>query len=80
MNSSPLSERDPLDAVIEEFLARYRRGERPPLNEYIGRYPDLADRIRQVVPALVMMEDLGSVDGAVTSPFPGTRGTPGPLG
>src|SRR5262249_44327994 len=35
---------------------------RPPLTEYLLRYPELADEIRAVFPALVMMEDLGSVE------------------
>jgi serine/threonine protein kinase/WD40 repeat protein/Tfp pilus assembly protein PilF len=71
MNSSPHSECDPLNAVLDELLARFRQGERPPLKEFTERYPDLAERIREVVPALVMMEELGSVDGAATGPLPG---------
>ena len=36
--------------------ARYRRGERPSLQEYIDRCPDLADEIREMFPALVAVE------------------------
>ena len=32
---------------------RYRRGERPALAEYTDRYPELADEIRELFPALV---------------------------
>ncbi len=46
-----------LDTVAEEFVTRYRRGERPSISEYISRHPDLADGIRELIPALVMMED-----------------------
>src|SRR5208283_708284 len=44
------------DALAEEFAARFRRGERPSLQEYIDRCPDLADEIRELFPALVEVE------------------------
>jgi serine/threonine protein kinase/Tfp pilus assembly protein PilF len=49
---------DPLAPLADEFLARYRRGERPVLTEYTDRYPELAGQIRELFPALVMMEDV----------------------
>lgn len=52
------SERNPLDILAEEFVERYRRGERPALTEYTDRFPDLADAIRDLFPALVMMEQV----------------------
>jgi hypothetical protein len=55
------SEYDPLEEVAEQFLERYRRGERPSLAEFTGRYPHLAEQIRQLFPALVMMEQAGQV-------------------
>ncbi|WP_165073584.1 protein kinase domain-containing protein [Paludisphaera rhizosphaerae] len=51
-------DRDPLDRMAEEFVARHRRGERPALTEYVDRHPDLAEQIRDLFPALVMMEQL----------------------
>ena len=57
---------DPVAALADEFLARYRRGERPAISEYTGRYPELAERIRHVIPLLVVMEQAGS--GASPSP------------
>src|SRR5262245_54519565 len=53
-----IPDRNPIDALAEEFAERLRRGERPPLSEYIARRPDLADEIRELFPALVMMEKL----------------------
>ena len=51
------SERDDLlDRLVEEFAARLRRGERPALKEYADRYPDLADEIRELFPAMVEVE------------------------
>src|SRR6476620_8050134 len=44
------------DELAEEFAARFRRGERPSLQEYIDRCPDLADEIRELFPALVEVE------------------------
>jgi serine/threonine protein kinase/WD40 repeat protein/Flp pilus assembly protein TadD len=49
-------ERDPVEMLAEEFLQRRRRGEVPSLCEYVNRYPHLADEIREVFPALVMMD------------------------
>ncbi len=71
MNTSRGSQTDPLDAVVEAILQRCRRGERPTLDEYTRRYPDLAERLREVFPALVMIEVFGSVGGPMSS-TPGT--------
>ncbi len=57
--NEPSSEFDPVDDLAEEFLARYRKGERPSLSEYTGKHPELAERIRAVFPALVVMEEIG---------------------
>jgi len=61
---APSSGRDPLGPILESFLTRFRNGERPSLTEYIGRYPALADEIRELFPALVEIEQLGSLSGA----------------
>src|SRR4051812_36881679 len=44
------------DELAEEFADRFRRGERPALQEYIDRCPELADEIRALFPALVEVE------------------------
>ena len=48
--------RQTVEELAEEFVERYRRGERPPLSEFIARFPEHADEIRDLFPALVMME------------------------
>jgi serine/threonine protein kinase len=48
--------------LAEEFLERYRKGQRPPLLEYVEKYPDLADEIREVFPAMAMMEKIALAD------------------
>ncbi len=62
------SERDPVEALAEEFLERFRRGERPALSEYTDQYPALADQIRDLFPALVMMEDVRADAAQATGP------------
>ena len=69
--SEPSSEFDPVDDLVEAFLERYRRGERPSLTEYTDKHPELAERIRAVFPALLVMEELGSGDGQATGPHVG---------
>jgi serine/threonine protein kinase/WD40 repeat protein len=72
------SERDPVDALAEEFVARYRRGERPSLSEYINRCPELADEIRALFPALVMMEDVRPRPGGSSAATDDKAGAAGP--
>src|SRR5262249_4977464 len=69
--------------LAEEFIDRYRRGERPPLREYTERHPELAQDIRDLFPALVHIEQVeddlrGSVAGkggpeAIGEPEPPPR-------
>src|SRR5260370_9434974 len=47
-----------LNQLADAFAARYRRGERPSLQEYIDRHPELADDIRAFFPALAEMEQV----------------------
>ena len=64
----------PMAGLADEFLDRYRRGERPALSDYARRHPHLADEIRDLFPALVMLEDARPVPprpGA--SPFESVR-------
>jgi serine/threonine-protein kinase len=50
------SDRDPIERLAESFIARFRAGERPSVEEYAGRYPELADEIRALLPAVVELE------------------------
>src|SRR5262249_2043809 len=52
------SERHPIDLLGEEFVARYRRGERPSVTEFARRYPEGADQVQELLQALVLMEEL----------------------
>jgi serine/threonine protein kinase/tetratricopeptide (TPR) repeat protein len=53
-NSGP----DLLGQVTDELMERIRRGERPALTDYVGRYAELADEIGELFSALVLMEDV----------------------
>ena len=57
-SSSGSSRDDLLDRLAEEFVERYRRGERPPLRDYTERHPELAREIRELFPALVHIEQV----------------------
>jgi serine/threonine protein kinase/Flp pilus assembly protein TadD len=57
------SEIDPLDVLAEEFVDRFRKGERPTTAEYAARYPELANRIQALFPALVEIEEAASISG-----------------
>ncbi|HEV3083104.1 MAG TPA: protein kinase, partial [Gemmataceae bacterium] len=63
------SGREPVEKLAEEFAERYRRGERPALTEYTQKYPELAEQIRDLFPAMVVIEQFGSVAGPPTDPF-----------
>ncbi len=56
---------DPLGPVVESFLERFRRGERPALTALMERHPELAGQIRDLIPALVELEQLGGSAGSV---------------
>src|ERR1700689_2098487 len=58
--SSTSQDRNPVEALADDFLRRQRGGERPTLEEYCRRHPELAVEIREVFPVLIRMENLRS--------------------
>ena len=52
----PSDDRDPVEWLAEEFVALHRRGEAPSPTEYAERYPQWAERIYALFPALLLME------------------------
>ena len=54
-------DREPFECVAEEFVERCRRGESPSVSEYLERYPEHAETIRKLLPAVAMIERLGRV-------------------
>ena len=61
-----------IEDLAEEFLERRRRGERPSLDEYAARYPDLAGEIREFFPVLGLVEDFKPGTGDVTGSIAGS--------
>src|SRR5262249_54769090 len=53
---------------VDDFAARYRRGERPALQEYTDRHPELADEIRECFPAVVRLVLAGDDHGQAPRP------------
>jgi hypothetical protein len=64
--SKPGAKSEVVLALAEEFLERYRQGERPSLREYLDRHPDLALEIREVFPAMALMENIALVNDSST--------------
>src|SRR5215472_3888427 len=65
MNDNDLSAADPLGQIADEFVEAFRQGQRPSVEEFARRYPEHADELREVLPALVMMEKAKSPDHTV---------------
>jgi serine/threonine protein kinase/WD40 repeat protein len=64
----PTAERKTIEVLAEDFVARYRGGERPALVEYIGAHPELADEIRELFPTLVIIEELAPSNSGSSVP------------
>ena len=54
--AEPAVDRDPFEVVAESFLARFRAGQRPSIEDLADRHADVADQIRELLPALVRLE------------------------
>jgi len=85
MSTSTTGDRNPVEALAEQFLDRVRRGEPATPEEYAAAHPELADEILALFPALLMMEDLGGDAGSrtaslVTGPGPAAGAVAGRLG
>jgi serine/threonine protein kinase/Flp pilus assembly protein TadD len=60
---SPLSEVEELvGRIADEFTERLNRGEQPEIEEYAARHPDIAELLRQVLPALELIRLPGGTD------------------
>ena len=66
---------EPVELLADDFMHRQRSGEKPTIDEYCKMHPELADEIREVFPALMVIEqvapasaDLDASDRSFTSP------------
>ena len=65
-----VAHRDPVEQLAEEFMDRLRRGERPDVSAYAAAHPELADEIRDLFPALVVMEEVKPAGTEPHAPAP----------
>lgn len=72
--SESVDDPEPFDAAADDFVRRYRRGERPSLSDYAKKYPELAQDIHDLFPALVAMERVGPQPEDVHKPEGGESG------
>jgi WD40 repeat protein/serine/threonine protein kinase len=56
MSDNDPSVTDPFGQIADEFVEAFRQGKRPSVEEFARRYPQHADEIRDILPALVLME------------------------
>src|SRR5262245_47920509 len=62
MSENDPSLADPFGQIADEFVEALRQGRRPSVEEFARRYPDHADEIRDMLPALALMEQAKSSD------------------
>ncbi len=56
--TDPAADRDPVEELAEEFLARRRQGDKVSVTDYAEKHPQLARRIRDLFPTLLLMEEM----------------------
>lgn len=56
-----------LGQLAEEFTRRVREGKPPDIEEYASRYPELAGRIRELFPTLMLLEGMAATSDSVTA-------------
>ena len=50
---------DSIDVIAERFVQEHRAGQHPTVSEYLSRYPESANQLRELLPTVAMMEELG---------------------
>ena len=74
--SDSSADRDPLDRLAEDFVARFREGQRPSLTDYAEQHPELAAQIRELFPALVELEQCKPATNDLSSTLQQTQNKP----
>src|SRR3954452_23320646 len=69
--NDPVTTNDQIGILAEEYLERHRQGLKPSVESYAAAHPELADDIRRLFPALLMMEDLKPTSRDDTGSFAG---------
>jgi serine/threonine protein kinase len=56
MNDCSSDKVDVVDQVADSFVAELRAGRRPSIDDYLDRYPELAERSAELLPAIALLE------------------------
>jgi WD40 repeat protein/serine/threonine protein kinase len=70
MSDNDLSSADPFGQIADEFVEAFRQGKRPSVDEFVRRYPQHAAEIREMLPALVLMEQAKGADDSPEEQLP----------
>jgi WD40 repeat protein/serine/threonine protein kinase len=62
MDDNDASAADPFGQIADEFVEAFRQGKSPSVEEFARRYPAHADDIRDMLPALALMEQAKAPD------------------
>src|SRR5262245_47775861 len=80
MSANDPSAADPLGQIADEFVEAFRQGRRPSVEEFARRYPAHADDLRDLLPALLLMEKARSADDSSGQLYPAkASAVPAPL-
>ena len=66
-----------LGQLAEEFTGEIREGKLPDIEEYARKYPELAGRIRELFPTLMLLEGMAASSDAPAADVPPSPLTPG---
>src|SRR4051794_31883750 len=75
MSDNDLSGADAFGNIADEFVEAFRQGKRPSVEEFARRYPEHAAEIREMLPALVLMEKAKFEDDSPGPRHPATAWT-----
>ncbi len=56
MTDESVTQRDSVERLADTFMASYRAGKCPSVEEYAGQFPELADQLRELIAALLILE------------------------
>lgn len=66
---------DPLDEIVEQFLAEVNAGRRPSIDSYLQRFPELAEELREVLEACALINEADPNEEELEPPISEAAGT-----
>jgi serine/threonine protein kinase len=61
MNELSSEKVDVVDQVTDSFVGELRAGRRPNIEDYLRRYPDLAEQLAELLPAIALLEQHAAI-------------------